>query len=99
MGVHDGFAFIVAVFGIGQPYHVHLDARGHQRNDGMHVLRNARRRVQSDRRPDRIDVVLANAVTTEEVAGGVRAIDLEALVGAAVRRNEPHVVKHRRRIE
>jgi len=42
---------------------------------------NARRRVQSDRRPDRIDVVLVNAVTAEEVAGSVRAVDLESLRG------------------
>src|ERR1700732_1106966 len=31
MRVHDGFAFIVAVCGIAQPQHVHLDARGPQR--------------------------------------------------------------------
>src|SRR5258708_2710788 len=99
MRVHDRFACRVAVFGIGQPQHVHLDAGRHQSDDGVHVLRDARRRVQSDRRPDRIDVVLANAVTAEEVAGGVRAVDLEALVGAAVRRGQAHVVKHRPRIE
>src|SRR6266851_183512 len=99
MRVHDRFAFMVAVFGIVQPQHVHLDACGHQSDDGVHVLRNARRRVQSDRRPDRIDVVLANAVTAEEVAGGVRAVNLEAFDGAAVCRAQPHVVKHRPRIE
>jgi len=38
---------------------------------------------------------LANAVTAEEVAGGVRAVDLEALMGAAVGRSEAHIVKHR----
>ena len=86
MRVHDRFSFPVAVFGIGQSQHIHLDAGRHQSDDGVHVLRDARRRVQSDRCPDRIDVVLVNAVTTQEVAGDVRAVDLEALVGAAVRR-------------
>ena len=91
MRVHDRFTFSVAVFAIGQPQHVHLDACRHQSDDGVHVLRDARRGVQSDRRPDRIDVVLVYAVTAKEVASGVRAVDLEALVGAAVGRSEAHV--------
>lgn len=55
--------------------------------------------VQSDRRPDRIDVVLANTATAEKVTGGVGAVDLEALMGAAVPRSQTHVVKHCPRIE
>jgi hypothetical protein len=46
-------------------------------------------------RPDRIDVVLSDAATAEKVAGGVRAVDLETLVRAAVCRGQAHVVKHR----
>jgi hypothetical protein len=51
------------------------------------------------RSPSRLYVVLTNAVAAQEVAGGVGAVDLEALVVAAVRRSEAHVVKHRPGIE
>jgi hypothetical protein len=54
----------------------------------MHVLRDAGRRVHGDRRPDRIDVILADGVAEEEVAGGIRAIDPKrscALLCAGVR--------------
>src|ERR1700720_3378011 len=60
--VDDGFAFSVGELGKGDPQHVHLDAGGHERDDGMHVLRDAGRRVQRDRGPDRFDVALGNAV-------------------------------------
>ena len=86
MRVEDRFTFSVAVFGIGQPQHIHLDAGRHQSDDGVHMLRDARRRVQSDRGPDRINVALRNAMAAEEIAGGVCAVDFEALMGAAVRR-------------
>ena len=62
-------------------------------------MRDARRRVQSGRGPDCIDVALRNPVAAEEIAGGVRAVDFEASMGAAVRRRQAHVVKHRTRIE
>src|ERR1700742_942513 len=38
-------------------------------------------------------------MTAQEIPGGVRAIDLEALMGAAVRVSQAHVVKHRPRVE
>ena len=66
------------------PEHVHLDAGRHQRDDRVHVLRDARRRVQGDRGPDRVDVLLRDAVASQEVTGGIRAVDLEALMRAAV---------------
>ena len=62
-------------------------------------MRDARRRVQSALGPDCIDVALRNPVAAEEIAGGVRAVDFEASMGAAVRRRQAHVVKHRTRIE
>jgi len=65
----------------------------------VHVLRDAWRRVQSDRGPDRIDVALRNAVAAEEITGGVCAVDFESFVRAAVRGRQAHVVKHRARIE
>jgi hypothetical protein len=74
--------------------HVHLDAGGDERNDGMHVLRDAGRRVQRDRSPDRLDVPLGDAMGPEEVAGGVGAVHLEALMRARVRGGEAHVVEH-----
>ena len=45
MHVHHRLTFRVTVFGIGQPQHVHLDAGRHQSDDGVHILRDARRRV------------------------------------------------------
>ena len=84
---------------VGQPEDVHLDTRRHQRDDRMHVLRNAGRRVQRDRRPHRLDVCLWNTVPLQEIPRRIGAVDLEALVGAAVGLGQAHVVKHRSRIE
>lgn len=61
----------------------------------MHVLRNARRRMQRDRRPDCINVLLGNAVTAQEVAGGVCTVDFEALIRAAVLIGQAHIMEHR----
>src|SRR3984885_10256259 len=99
MRPHDGFAFGIAVFGIAQPQHVHLDTGSYEGDDGEHMLRDAWRRVESDRRPDRIDVGPINTATLEEFAGGVCAVDLETLVSATVRRGQAYVVKHRSRVE
>ena len=65
----------------------------------MHVLRDARRGVQGDRSPDRFDVVLRDAAASQGVAGGVRAVDFEAFLRAAVLVGQAHVVKHRAGIE
>ena len=70
-----------------------------KRNHRMHVLWNARRGVQRDRGPHRVDILLRYPVAAQEVARGVRAVHLETLIGAAVLRRQPHVVKHRARIE
>src|SRR6202030_2277174 len=45
----------VAVFGVGQSQDVHFDARGKERDDRMHMLRNPGRGVEGDRRPDGVD--------------------------------------------
>jgi len=50
----------------------------------VHVFRDARRRVQCDRGPDRINILLRDAVTSQEVAGDVGAVDFEAVIRAAV---------------
>src|SRR6266404_413350 len=47
----------------------------------------------------RVDILLRYPVATQEVARGVRAVHLEALVGAAVPMRQPHVVEHRAGIE
>src|SRR5258706_16107649 len=65
----------------------------------MHVSWNAGRRVQCDRRPNRVDIRLRYAVAAQEIAGGVRAIDLEALLSAAVLRGKAQVMEHRSRIQ
>ena len=74
--------------------HVHLDAGGDERDDGMHVLWDAGSRVQRDRGPDHLDVPLGDAMAPEEIAGGVGAVHLEALVRASVRGSEAHIVEH-----
>ena len=99
MGLHDRLALRLAVFGIGQSEHVHLDARRHQRDDRVHVLRDARRGVQRDRGPDRVDVGLRNAVAAQEVARGIGTVDLEPLMRAAVLMGQAHVVEHGAGIE
>jgi hypothetical protein len=79
--------------------HVHLDARGEKGDNRVHVHRNARRRVQCDRGPDKIYVVLRDFMGLQEVARGIRAVDLEALGLAAVLARQAHVVEHRARVE
>ena len=61
----------------------------------MHVLRDARRRVQGDRGPDRVDILLMDPMAAQEVAGGIRAVNLEALLRGAVLMRQAHVVEHR----
>ena len=94
MRADDGFALGVGEIGKRDAEHVHLDAGSDERDDGMHVLRDARRRVQRDRSPDRLDVRLGDAMAPQEVAGGVGAVHLETLMCARVCRGEAHVVEH-----
>src|SRR6267378_2297646 len=65
----------------------------------MHVLWNAGRGVQRDRRPNRVDIRLRDAVAAQEIAGCVRTVDLEALFGAAVLWGKSQVMEHRSRIQ
>src|ERR1700731_1599983 len=78
--VDDGFALGLSELGIRNAKHVHLDAGGNKRNDGMHELRNAGCRVQRDRGPDRLDVALGDAMPPQEVPSRIRAVHLEALI-------------------
>jgi hypothetical protein len=55
--------------------------------------------VQRDRAPHERDALLGHAVALEELARGVRAVDLEALVRGAVRLDEPEIVEHRCDVE
>src|SRR5712671_710277 len=48
----DGCALGLREVGKSDAEHVHFDTGGKERDDGMHVLRNPRRRVEGDRRPD-----------------------------------------------
>jgi hypothetical protein len=45
--------------------------------------------MQRDRGPHRIDILLRYPVAAQEVARGVRAVQLEALIGAAVPMHQP----------
>ena len=79
-----GFALGLGELGKGDAEHVHLDAGGNERDDGMHVLWDAGCRVQRDRGPDRLDVALGDAMAAEEVAGRIGAVHLEALIRAGI---------------
>ena len=95
MCMHHRLALRIAVFGIIQPKYVHFDARRQERDDRMHVLRDAGRRVQGDRGPDRFDLLLRDAVASQEVTGGIRAVNFEALIRAAVLIGQAHIMEHR----
>src|SRR5712671_8198743 len=90
----NGFALGFREVGKSDAEHVHLDAGGNERNDGMHVLRDAWCRVQRDRGPDRLDVPLGDTMAPEEIAGDVGAVHLEALMRARMRGGKAHVVEH-----
>lgn len=55
--------------------------------------------MESDRSPHGIDIGLADAMTFQEVAGCVRAINLKTLTSTAALMDQPHVVKHATAIE
>jgi hypothetical protein len=76
----DMFPLLGREFMVGEAEHVHLDAGRDQSNRRANVFGNARRGVQGDPSPDVLDVALRQAVTFQEVAGGVGAVDLEAQV-------------------
>src|SRR6202049_2871659 len=95
MDVHHRLALRVAVFRISNPEHIHFDARCHQSYDRVHVLRDARCRVQGDCGPDRFNVLLMDSVASQEVTGGICAVNLEAFLRAAVLMGQAHVVDNR----
>ena len=99
MRANDGLALGRGELGKRNAKHVHLDAGGDERDDGMHELRNAGCRVQRDRSPDRLDVALGDAMASQEIAGGVGAVHLKALICAGVLRGETHVMEHGAGIE
>ena len=86
MGLDDRRALDVAVFVISEAEDVHFDTRGKECDNRMHVRRNPGRRVEGDRCPDGVDLCLGDAVFAQEAARGIRAVDLETLVRAAVPR-------------
>ena len=55
--------------------------------------------MQRDRRPHRVDIRLRDSVPLQEIPRRIRAVHLEALIVAAVRLGQTHVVKHRSGIE
>ena len=78
VGEDHGFALGVSELGKRDAEHIHLDAGSHERDDGMHVLRDAGCRVQCDCRPDCLDVLRVDAMSPQKVTSRIRAIHLEA---------------------
>src|ERR1700720_4937758 len=80
----DGLALGLGELGKSDTEHVHLDAGGNERDDGMHVRWDAGRGVQRDRGPDRLDLALGYAMAAEEVTGIIGAVDLQTLMRAGM---------------
>src|SRR5258708_40045030 len=99
IGRDHGLALRIREFLVGDTEHVHLDASGDEGDDRVHVHGDTRRRVQRDRGPDELYVALRDFAGLQEVARGVRAVDLEALGSAAVPACQAHVVEHRAGVE
>lgn len=74
----------VAVLGVGQAEHIHLDLSRDERDDRVHVLWDAWRRVERDGGPYDVNVLLGGAMLLQKVACGVCAVHFESLMGAAV---------------
>jgi hypothetical protein len=58
------------------------------------MLRHARRRMTRDGGPNGIGVMFGDVVAAQKIARGVRTIDLETLILAAVLFHETEVMKH-----
>src|ERR1700710_2054155 len=80
MGMHHRLTFFRPVFGISQPKHIHFDAGGDQRNNWMHMLRNAGRGVQGNRRPNRVEILLRDTMPAQEIPRSIGTVDLETLM-------------------
>ena len=76
-----------------------LHAERHEPHHSVHVVRHLPRRVQGDGLPDRHDLLPGQATTRQEGAGGVRHVDLEALVLRAMAFQQADVVEHRADVE
>jgi hypothetical protein len=79
MRMHHRLALRIAVFGITDAKDVHFDPRRHQRYDRMHALRDARCRVQRDRGPHGVDILLQDTAASQELSSCDRAFNFEAL--------------------
>src|SRR5262245_6850396 len=63
------------------------------------MLRHPWRGVERNGGPDRVGVLFGDAVAAQKIPSGMGAIDLEALILAAVARHQADVVEHRARVE
>ena len=97
--LHHRLSLGVGKFVVSEAEDIHLDARRQQRDDRMHVLWNAGCRVQRDRRPHGVDICLRDSALLQEIPRRIRAVHLEALIVAAMRLGQTHVVKHGPRVE
>src|ERR1700722_4603761 len=65
----------------------------------MHVLRNARSRMKSNRSPDGIKILLRDSMRLEKATSRICSIDFETVRRAAVARHQADVVEHRAGVE
>jgi hypothetical protein len=80
IGCDYGIALRICEFVIGDAENVHFDPSGNERDNRVHMHRNAKRGVQCDCGPHHVDIILGDTVGLQEVARSVRAVNLEALV-------------------
>jgi hypothetical protein len=94
MGGEDRVALLGAERVERRAEKVVLHTEGDETHLWLLVLRNLPRRVERDRFPYGHDLLLGQAVSLEEGAGGVGPVDLEALVRGAVAHEQADVVEH-----
>src|ERR1700674_892391 len=74
--------------GVVDSEHIHFITGGYEGNDRIHVLRNARRSVKGNRRPNAVNVLLRDIMAAQKVACGICAVNFKTVYGAAVSRYE-----------
>ena len=92
-GGGDLVALLIGERVVVDAQHVEFDAAGDQGDLRSHVQRDLRGVVQCDAHPREVGPLLGDAVLEEETAGLVGAVDLEALVVAAVLLGQAEVVE------
>ncbi len=85
----DGLALRIGELVVAAAGDVHAGARLHQRDLRAHELRYARRRVESDGVPDRLDIAFGYPVRPKKITRGIRAVHFKAQLAAFIACGEP----------